>query len=40
MRTLADHVFVLHNGRLLAQGSVADIQANDQVKAIYVGSEK
>jgi urea transport system ATP-binding protein len=40
VRTLADHVFVLHNGRLLAQGSVADIQANDQVKAIYVGSEK
>jgi branched-chain amino acid transport system permease protein len=40
VRTLADHVFVLHNGRLLAQGSVADIQANDAVKAIYVGSEK
>jgi len=40
VRTLADHVFVLHNGRLLAQGSVTDIQANDQVKAIYVGSEK
>ena len=40
VRTLADHVFVLHNGRLLAQGSVADIQANDHVKAIYVGSEK
>jgi branched-chain amino acid transport system permease protein len=40
VRELADHVFVLHNGRLLAQGSVADIQANDAVKAIYVGSEK
>jgi branched-chain amino acid transport system permease protein len=40
VRTLADHVFVLHNGRLLAQGSVADIQANEAVKAIYVGSEK
>jgi branched-chain amino acid transport system permease protein len=40
VRSLADHVFVLHNGRLLAQGSVADIQANDAVKAIYVGSEK
>jgi branched-chain amino acid transport system permease protein len=40
VRTLADHVFVLHNGRLLAQGSVADIQRNDAVKAIYVGAEK
>jgi branched-chain amino acid transport system permease protein len=40
VRTLADHVFVLHNGRLLAQGSVAEIQANDAVKAIYVGAEK
>jgi branched-chain amino acid transport system permease protein len=40
VRKLADHVFVLHNGRLLAQGSVADIQANAAVKAIYVGGEK
>jgi branched-chain amino acid transport system permease protein len=40
VRKLADHVFVLHNGKLLAQGSVAEIQANDAVKAIYVGSEK
>jgi branched-chain amino acid transport system permease protein len=40
VRTLADHVFVLHNGRLLAQGSVAEIQASEAVKAIYVGSEK
>jgi branched-chain amino acid transport system permease protein len=40
VRKLADHVFVLHNGRLLAQGSVAEIQANPAVKAIYVGSEK
>src|SRR5262245_21061209 len=40
VRNLADHVFVLHNGRLLAQGSVAEIQANAAVKAIYVGSEK
>ncbi len=40
VRSIADHVFVLHNGRLLAQGSVAQIQASDAVKAIYVGSEK
>ncbi|HVO06857.1 MAG TPA: ATP-binding cassette domain-containing protein [Burkholderiaceae bacterium] len=40
VRKLADHVFVLHNGRLLAQGSVAQVQANPLVKAIYVGAEK
>jgi branched-chain amino acid transport system permease protein len=40
VRHLADHVFVLHNGRLLAEGRVAEIQANAAVKAIYVGSEK
>ena len=40
VRKIADHVFVLHNGRLLAQGSVAQIQGNAAVKAIYVGSEK
>ena len=27
VRKLADHVFVLHNGRLLAEGSVAEVQA-------------
>ncbi|HEX7437774.1 MAG TPA: ATP-binding cassette domain-containing protein [Caldimonas sp.] len=40
VRKLADHVFVLHNGSLLAQGSVAEIQANAAVQAIYVGAEK
>jgi branched-chain amino acid transport system permease protein len=40
VRKLADHVFVLHNGRLVAQGSVAEIQADPAVKAIYVGAEK
>ncbi|MEQ1804408.1 MAG: ATP-binding cassette domain-containing protein [Burkholderiaceae bacterium] len=40
VRSIADHVFVLHNGRVLAQGSVAEIQGNAAVKAIYVGSEK
>ena len=40
VRTLADHVFVLHNGRLLAQGSVAAIQADPAVQAIYVGAAK
>ena len=40
VRTLADHVFVLHNGSLLAEGSVAAIQADPAVQAIYVGAAK
>jgi len=40
VRHLAEHVFVLHNGRLLAEGSVAAIQADPAVQAIYVGAEK
>ena len=40
VRKLADHVFVLHNGSLLAEGSVAEVQANAAVKAVYVGAEK
>ena len=40
VRTLADHVFVLHNGSLLAEGSVATVQADPAVQAIYVGAEK
>ncbi len=40
VRELAEEVCVLHNGTLLARGSVAEIQANDAVKAIYVGAQK
>jgi branched-chain amino acid transport system permease protein len=40
VRKLADRVFVLHNGSLIAEGSVAEIQANAAVQAIYVGAEK
>jgi branched-chain amino acid transport system permease protein len=40
VRELAEHVFVLHNGSLLAQGSVAEVQASAAVKAIYVGAAK
>jgi branched-chain amino acid transport system permease protein len=40
VRKLADHVFVLHNGGLIAEGSVAQVQANAAVQAIYVGAEK
>ncbi len=40
VRKLADHVFVLHNGSLIAEGSVAEVQANTAVQAVYVGAEK
>ncbi len=40
VRKLADHVFVLHNGSLIAEGTVAQVQANAAVQAIYVGAEK
>ena len=40
VKELADHVFVLHNGTLLAQGSVAEVRADESVKAVYVGAEK
>ena len=40
VRELAEHVFVLHNGSLLAQGSVAEVQSSAAVKAIYVGAAK
>jgi len=31
---------VLHNGTLLAKGSVAEIQADAAVRSVYVGGEK
>jgi branched-chain amino acid transport system permease protein len=40
VKELAEVVYVLHNGTLLAQGSVAAIQAAPKVRAVYVGGEK
>ena len=40
VKELADVVYVLHNGALLAKGSVAAIQADPGVRAVYVGGEK
>jgi branched-chain amino acid transport system permease protein len=40
VKELAEVVFVLHNGTLLAKGSVAAIQADPKVRAVYVGGEK
>jgi branched-chain amino acid transport system permease protein len=40
VKELAETVYVLHNGGLLAEGDVAAIQANEAVRAVYVGAEK
>jgi branched-chain amino acid transport system permease protein len=40
VKELAEVVYVLHNGALLAKGDVAAIQADPKVRAVYVGSEK
>jgi len=40
VKELAEVVYVLHNGTLLARGSVAEIQADPNVRAVYVGGEK
>lgn len=40
VRRIADRVMVFHNGALLAEGSVAAIQADPAVQAVYVGGQK
>jgi branched-chain amino acid transport system permease protein len=40
VKELAQIVYVLHNGALLAKGEVAAIQADPAVRAVYVGGEK
>jgi branched-chain amino acid transport system permease protein len=40
VRELADHVFVLHQGSLLAEGDVEAIRTNAAVQAVYVGGTK
>jgi branched-chain amino acid transport system permease protein len=37
---LADHVYVLHLGAILAEGSIAEVRANAAVRAIYAGGSK
>jgi branched-chain amino acid transport system ATP-binding protein len=36
--TLSDHIFVLHQGRLLFEGTPAQVQANLAVQEAYLGS--
>lgn len=38
VKELAEHVFVLHQGRLIAQGDVAAIRADERVRQVYVGA--
>jgi len=40
VEALSDHVYVLHQGRLLAQGTYAQIKQNAQVRAVYAGGTK
>lgn len=40
VKELADRVLVLHQGRLLAAGSVAEVQADPAVRAVYAGGSK
>ncbi len=35
---LADHVTVLHRGRIILEGSPADVQANPEVREVYFGN--
>ena len=38
MRRYADFVTVMHTGKVLAEGTVAEIQADQQVQAVYLGT--
>ncbi|MDM2931178.1 urea ABC transporter ATP-binding protein UrtD [Citrobacter sp. Cm046] len=37
VETIADHVTVLHQGRVLAEGSLREVQANEHVIEVYLG---
>jgi len=39
VRSIARKVTVLHEGRVLAEGSMDEVQNNAQVKAVYLGEE-
>src|SRR3546814_20586211 len=38
MRTYADVVTVMHAGKVLAEGTVSEIQADPQVQSVYLGT--
>jgi urea transport system ATP-binding protein len=37
VETIADHVTVLHQGQVLAEGSLREVQASEQVIDVYLG---
>ncbi|NLS14702.1 urea ABC transporter ATP-binding protein UrtD [Vibrio sp. SM6] len=37
VRSIASHVTVLHQGHVLAEGTMDEVQANPQVKQVYLG---
>jgi urea transport system ATP-binding protein len=37
VRTFADSVTVMHGGKILTEGTVAEIQANERVQEVYLG---
>ena len=36
---VADRIMVLHQGRLIAEGPPAEVRANDEVQAVYLGAD-
>jgi ABC-type branched-subunit amino acid transport system ATPase component len=40
VEALADYVYVLHHGRLLAEGTYAEIREDVRVRAVYAGGGK
>jgi urea transport system ATP-binding protein len=38
MRRYADFVTVMHSGSVLAEGTVAEIQADERVQKVYLGT--
>lgn len=37
--SISDHIVVMHQGRLLAQGTPEEIRANHQVQEAYLGGQ-
>lgn len=40
LRRFANRVTVMHEGRVLCEGSVADVQADDRVREVYLGRSR
>ncbi len=37
---ISDHLVVLHQGQVLAEGAPDEIRANEEVKRVYLGRER